>query len=62
MTRRIVIRQFNDAGNEFLGWAAISYGKHPNSYKGGAVTAGQFFWQCIKWRSKRRLWRDRSWW
>ena len=32
-TRRILIRQFNDAANDFLTWAATSYRKHPNSYK-----------------------------
>ena len=32
-TRRIVIRQFDDAASDFLAWAAISYREHPNRYK-----------------------------
>lgn len=32
-SRRIVVRQFNDAAKEFLEWADIKYRQHPNSYK-----------------------------
>jgi integrase len=33
LTRRIVVRQFNDASTDFLVWAEVEYRKHPNSYK-----------------------------
>ena len=32
-SRRIVIRQFSDAADEFLRWAKFEYQEHPNSYK-----------------------------
>ncbi len=31
-TRRIVIRQFSDAAQEFLDWAEVEHRDHPNSY------------------------------
>lgn len=33
LTRRIVVRQFNDAAKDFLEWAEVEYRTHPNSYK-----------------------------
>ena len=33
LTRRIVVRQFNDAAKDFLEWAEVEYRKHPNSYR-----------------------------
>jgi integrase len=33
LTRRIVVRQFNDAAKDFLEWAEGEYRQHPNSYK-----------------------------
>ena len=32
-SRRIVVREFNDAAKEFLDWAEVQYREHPNSYK-----------------------------
>lgn len=32
-TRRVVVREFNDAAMEFLDWAKAHYREHPNSYK-----------------------------
>ena len=32
-TRRVVVREFCDAANEFLEWARMEYRAHPNSYK-----------------------------
>jgi hypothetical protein len=28
-----VVREFNDAAKQFLGWAENEYRRHPNSYK-----------------------------
>jgi integrase len=32
-SREIVVREFNDAAKQFLGWAETEYRRHPNSYK-----------------------------
>src|SRR5215831_9613721 len=32
-TRRVVIREFSDAVEDFLKWAVTHYREHPNSYK-----------------------------
>lgn len=32
-TRKLTVRQFSDAVDEFLGWAEVEYRAHPNSYK-----------------------------
>src|SRR5262245_15406221 len=31
--RRVLVRQFIDAAEDFLGWAESEYREHPNSYK-----------------------------
>jgi integrase len=46
LTRRIVVRQFNDAAKDFLEWAEGEYRKHPNSYKRiktSFASANEFF-------------------
>jgi len=45
-TRRIIVRQFDDAAQGFLEWAEVQYRKHPNSYKRirtSFTSAMQFF-------------------
>ena len=32
-TRRVIVREFNDAVRDFLDWAKAHYREHPNSYK-----------------------------
>lgn len=45
-TRRIIVREFNDAAELFLKWAEVEYRAHPNSYKRiktSFASAKQFF-------------------
>ena len=45
-SRRVVVREFSDAADEFLKWAEMEYRQHPNSYRRirtSFASAKQFF-------------------